>query len=198
MWHTCCHLLPFAGLRNVLNVSAKISCGDGISKDEINLINSHLDAVCWNKPSLKKTRISPTNVVFAFSDASLSYTSFFICDVNGNIMFSKGAVRALNVDIYELESEEAVEAILTGLNYGDFVILGCDNMDTVKSFQRRHSIRDTVCERILRLVPFFDRFKITHVTSEENPADGLTRKDKGLKIETSKLLFAIEKVKFSL
>ena len=106
--------------------------------------------ICRNELSFREPTVRPSKVVFAFSDSSLYASGFFITDVDGNILGTPVSVLDSAEDIYELESEYATLAILEGWKWAPFVMLGCDNMDTVLSFQRRHSARQSVCDRIMR------------------------------------------------
>jgi len=214
-WDVSVRNRAFAEVRELLDLMPKQNSKreskmrHSLTQAQVDDINTRLTLICVNAGTSRKRFSLPKSQIFAFSDATLDRRGFFLCDVEGNIVGKEVAGPAIKgIDIYEEESDTAMEAILKGWEVADHVNLGCDNLNTVYAFQRRNAKRLTVCDRILRLekVPG-NSFSIVYVPTDEMPADGLTRKDKtelwrgkryaarGYAIEGHKIAVALERIK---
>jgi len=214
-WDVCVRNLAFAEVRELLDLMPKQSTSRAckashtLTSQQIESINARLQALCKNSGVSRGRFAIPKTQIFAFSDATLVRRAFFLCDAQGNVVGAEVIGPATTaVDIYEEESDTALDAIMKGWEVADHVNLGCDNMNTVFSYQRRNAKRRSVCARILMLEGKPGKsFSIVYVPTDDMPADGLTRANKaefwrgewyqgkGYAIERHKIAVALERVK---
>ena len=80
--------------------------------------------------------------------------------------------------------------------YGLHVLLGCDNTDVVRALQRRTSVRHEICDQLTLLSEFQEThsksFNVFYISSKENPANSLTRQQKGLCTDHALMVNAVQ------
>ena len=156
-----------------------------LTKHQLGLLRWHWGRMLLNDTCHKLPPVPIKRFVVGFSDASLTHMGFAIFDPNSKLLVQWYTAQYLE-NIYDAEFAAAKRASLKGWEFAPHVILGCDNLDAVRSLQRNTSIRRSICLELMdieRQKKGKMSYRVFHIRSKENPADGLTCAEFGFSIK---------------